>query len=235
MRMHCPSCNTFLAVGPLHPTAMFRCHQCGHAIHPPSPNAAYFACLQCGLKRNLHVRHMGMLVKCSACNSVSRTDSLYIPPVLIPVLDMDLETGPSVTAPEPAEAPERRTAERHRLHDLSVYLGLRTGTADVHNISETGVGIAIAAPEREFTMGERLQADFYFQQEAMVQGVSMVVVRHTSTVLGCRFDLDDPEVHRKIRLLINQGLLHEHYLRDPVTLEFEKPPGRFQLREHDPP
>ncbi|AGW13602.1 PilZ domain-containing protein [Megalodesulfovibrio gigas] len=229
MRMFCPQCNIFLAVGSLQPKTAFRCHNCSHRILPPAPNAAYFACPHCGLRRELSARHIGVLVKCSHCGQVSRTDSLYLPNQ--PPLEAAAPLAPpsrSVATPQ-----ERRRAMRHVLHDLTAYLGLLVGNADVQNISETGAGFAIASPEREFQVGEQLYADLLFQQELVIAKAPLVVVRHNATALGCRFELEDSSLQRRIRLLIDQGLLTEQYLRDPVALEFEKHAGRFQLREHD--
>ncbi|GAB7078958.1 PilZ domain-containing protein [Megalodesulfovibrio paquesii] len=227
MRMHCPECGEFLAVGAVYPRSAFLCHRCGHRILPPQPNAALFSCSSCGLKRRLPTKHAGVLARCSRCNTVNRVDSLYLAPATPPA------PGPAQLLPQQEHGPERRAATRHTLPDISAYLGLLAGVADVRNISETGAGLAIAAPEREFHVGERLYADLLFQQQIALEHLPLVVVRNNPTLLGCRFDLSSPILQRQMRELIQRGLMVEQYQRSHVKVLFEKPEGRLQLREHD--
>ncbi len=231
MRLHCPHCHTFLAVGSIFPKTAFRCHACEKSITPPVPNASYFACSNCGLTRPLDAKYIGKLVKCSECRTINRVDSLHL-----------LNRPPAIEVPQPmqvaatshfSKGSERRESQRFILHDLSAYLGLLIGNVDVYDISATGASFNIATPERDFTVGELLHSDLYYHSEIALEKVPLIVMRHNVKTIGCRFDLTDKKLERNIQELIDQAVMRERYLKDNITLDFEEDTTKLQMREHN--
>lgn len=130
-------------------------------------------------------------------------------------------------------ARERREAERHTLPDVTAYFGMLLGDADLCDISLTGACFFISHPDRDFRVGEVLRPSFFYRGKSMVDGARVVVVRNNIKLIGCRFDFAQPGLERRVRDLVEEALMRQHYLDNAETLTFDDDPRQRLLREHN--